>query len=135
MRRLDRSFVVFKENLSNHLKNRGFRCILYPSSDSLRYGSPGFTSVWWSASSDRMNSSSPIVFAQHCCSDSVLRLVQPRSQGSLLPALRRAGRREPWERAQCPQAEYEYMWSSYAPIEKIMRQISQHIYITRCTAT
>ena len=24
---------------------------------------------------------------------------QPRSQGSLLPALRRAGRREPWERA------------------------------------
>ena len=35
MRRPDKSFVVFKENLSNHLKNRGFRCILYPSNDTL----------------------------------------------------------------------------------------------------
>ena len=27
-----------------------------------------------------------------------LKISQPRSQGSLLPALRRVGRREPWER-------------------------------------
>ena len=45
-----------------------------------------------------------------CCEDSsfvknadylsftTLRNEQPRSQGSLLPTLRRAGRREPWER-------------------------------------